>query len=232
MVRQRLIDIGIPLAVLILLTVVLHRTNADLRLAALFYQPSADWMLRSREPWRLLYDYAWVPAAVMCMPALILLVAGLWHRPSRRWRKIAAFLVLLLLLGPGLMVNLVFKEHWGRPRPKEIVDFGGTHTYLQVWQRGEAMGNGSFPSGHASIGFFLIAPYFVFRKQSRQWAWFFLAGGTVAGGLVGIARIGQGGHFVTDVLWAWGFVYLTGLVLAMPFHFERGLWCGPPASDS
>ena len=31
---------------------------------------------------------------------------------------------------------------------------------------------------------------------------------------MGIARIVQGGHFVTDVIWSAGFVYLTCIVLA------------------
>ena len=25
-------------------------------------------------------------------------------------------------LGPGLVVNVLFKDHWGRPRPREVVD--------------------------------------------------------------------------------------------------------------
>ena len=32
--------------------------------------------------------------------------------------------------------------------------------------------------------------------------------------LVGAARIVQGGHFITDVLWSAGFVIITGILLS------------------
>jgi membrane-associated PAP2 superfamily phosphatase len=41
-----------------------------------------------------------------------------------------------------------------------------------------------------------------------------LWGGLVYGCIMGMARIIQGGHFLSDVLWSAGFVYLTALVLA------------------
>ncbi|HBH49073.1 MAG TPA: PAP2 family protein, partial [Bacteroidales bacterium] len=40
----------------------------------------------------------------------------------RRW---ALMMILTIVLGPGLLVNATFKDNWGRPRPNEIVEFGG-----------------------------------------------------------------------------------------------------------
>jgi membrane-associated PAP2 superfamily phosphatase len=31
---------------------------------------------------------------------------------------------------------------------------------------------------------------------------------------MGYARLAQGGHFLSDILWSWGIVWLTGLILA------------------
>ena len=42
-----------------------------------------------------------------------------------RW-LMRAFLALALLLGPGLVVNTDFKSHYGRPRPRQDLDIGGT----------------------------------------------------------------------------------------------------------
>jgi membrane-associated PAP2 superfamily phosphatase len=41
-----------------------------------------------------------------------------------------------------------------------------------------------------------------------------LAGGLSYGLLMGVARMAQGGHFPSDVLWAGGMVYLVGLTLS------------------
>jgi membrane-associated PAP2 superfamily phosphatase len=43
------------------------------------------------------------------------------------------------------------------------------------------------------------------------WSLFFVALGLGYGSLVGLARMLQGAHFLSDVLWALGFVYLTAL---------------------
>ncbi len=48
----------------------------------------------------------------------------------QRYRLACSFLALLYILGPGVLVNLLFKEHWGRPRPVNIVEFGGTQQYV------------------------------------------------------------------------------------------------------
>jgi membrane-associated PAP2 superfamily phosphatase len=118
-----------------------------------------------------------------------------------------------MALGPGLIINAIFKDNWGRPRPRSIQELGGTHTYHRIWEKGVAGDGRSFPSGHASMGFFLMTPFFVLRKNARRWANAFLTFGIAYGVLIGLGRMIQGGHFASDVLWAWGFVYFCGLGL-------------------
>jgi membrane-associated PAP2 superfamily phosphatase len=50
--------------------------------------------------------------------------------------------------------------------------------------------------------------------------------GLAYGTVMGIGRMVQGGHFATDVLWAWGLTYLTGLILAYIFGFHKGMRLG------
>ena len=38
---------------------------------------------------------------------------------------------------------------------------------------------------------------------------------------MGTARVVQGGHFPSDVVWAGGFTYLTGLGLSYFFRFDN-----------
>jgi membrane-associated PAP2 superfamily phosphatase len=137
------------------------------------------------------------------------------------YRKIGLFLVIYMILGPGLVINTVFKDHWGRPRPAEVQNFGGSEKYLPVWERGTPGQGKSFPSGHAAVGFFLFSPFFFLRNSSKKWAWFFLLLGLSYGTYMGIGRMAQGGHFATDVLWGGGLTYLTGLMLSYVFLFDK-----------
>ena len=54
------------------------------------------------------------------------------HR-ARRWlnldRKQWLFLAICLSMGPGILANVVLKDHWGRARPKQVVEFGGAKTF-------------------------------------------------------------------------------------------------------
>ncbi|RWX49504.1 PAP2 superfamily protein, partial [Candidatus Electrothrix marina] len=82
--------------------------------------------------------------------------------------------------------------------------------------------NSSFPSGHAAIAFFLMAPWFVLRDRKQRYAEAFLISGLLFGTLVGIARILQGGHFVSDILWAGGLLYLLGNFLGLALGVYKG----------
>jgi lipid A 4'-phosphatase len=130
----------------------------------------------------------------------------------------ATFLLVALVLGPGLVVNQVFKENWGRARPREVVEFGGTKQYSPPFEIQKACdGNCSFVSGHASGAFFILTLSWVFRQ--RRWFWFSL----VLGGLVGMGRVLQGGHFVSDVVFAFWAVYFSSLMTAMAFNLRSSI---------
>jgi membrane-associated PAP2 superfamily phosphatase len=136
------------------------------------------------------------------------------------------FFALLLVIGPGIVVNLVLKPCWNRPRPRDVLEFGGRRNFLPVWQLGNGEEDSSFPSGHAAMGFYLMAPAFVCWRHRPGLATAFVALGLGSGGAIGLARMVAGGHFPSDVLWSGGIIYFTGLVLAVPFRFgERQ----PPA---
>jgi membrane-associated PAP2 superfamily phosphatase len=158
---------------------------------------------------------------VIAVAALAVLLASFFTAKLAQWRRKAAFIILFIALGPGLTVNIVLKEQVGRARPREIVEFGGSHQFTQFWQLGEAGTNSSFPSGHAAIAFAVMAPWFVLRDEELKTAAGFLAAGLVFGVLVGIARILQGGHFASDVLWAGGLLYLLGGLLAMLMSLSK-----------
>jgi membrane-associated PAP2 superfamily phosphatase len=82
------------------------------------------------------------------------------------------------------------------------------------WIKRPSQNGQSFPSGHAATAFYLLTPFFIFRRHARARAVGFLVLGLSYGALMGYARMVQGDHFASDVLWSLGFVYLTGLALS------------------
>jgi membrane-associated PAP2 superfamily phosphatase len=205
-------DFALAVALLVLATIVIAATGGDLKLSALFCI-DGKWPIGDQQPWHVLYLLDRGPSIALGACGLIAAIIGSIYRQRRAWIRPGLFLVILLALGPGLIVNTIFKEYWGRPRPREIVQFGGTKEFLQPWQKGTAHKGRSFPSGHASAAFYMTAPFFVYRRKNHRAANLWLMGGLSFGVLMSIARIAQGGHFLSDNLWAWGIVHLTAVAL-------------------
>jgi membrane-associated PAP2 superfamily phosphatase len=220
--------VWIPAIVLAVLTLIFHFSDIDTRLAQLFYSQTNSgnrlerWPLTHASPWIILYDWGCYPAWFLgCGGLAIWIVSFVWKR-LEPCRDPGLFFALLLAVGPGLLVNGLAKPYWSRPRPYTTTSFGGSYQFLPVLQRSqENTACYSFPSGHASMGFYLMAPAFVFYRRRRPVAWAFLAIGVLGGLLMGVARMAAGGHYATDVLWAGAIVYFTGLLLASPFPFWR-----------
>lgn len=230
MTKGLLAEFLFPLMAVAAATAALGASGADLAVAAFFYVPGAGWPQGIEEPWAFLYRYGNLPAFALGAMAAVVFLAGFFVERLRRDRAAALFVLAFLALGPGLIVNTVFKDHWGRPRPADIVQFGGTEAYRPFWSPGEAGQGRSFPSGHAAVGFFVMAPYFVLRRRAPRWARKALSAGILYGGLMGLGRMIQGGHFLTDVIWSGVLVYIAGLALYYLFRLDReGAWARPKA---
>lgn len=146
--------------------------------------------------------------------ARIVLVGAIGLLIIRSLKKHAGFLptaivTLSLILGPGVLVNSVLKEHWDRARPRQIQEFGGDKQFTPAWVvSGQCDRNCSFTSGHAAAGFAFVVMHFVTR--SRGWLWL----GLVCGSLIGATRVAVGAHFLSDILFSFFLVYLTAALVA------------------
>lgn len=122
--------------------------------------------------------------------------------------RAALFLLVSLGLGPGLLVNVLLKEHWARPRPGMVQEFGGVYAFRPWWDpRGGCRSNCSFVSGETSSAVWLVAPAMLAPPPWR-YAALGAAGGYAL--VFGFIRLLAGGHFLSDVIFA---AVFTGLVI-------------------
>ncbi len=184
-----------PLLAVAVISVGLNIAGADLAIEALFYSATAGWPQGDGELWVFLYRYGNIPAFVIGGLGVLAVLLSFFSAKFQPDRKAGLFVVVFLILGPGLIVNTFFKDYWGRPRPSEIVQFGGTETYRPFWYPGTPGLGRSFPSGHAAIGFFIMAPFFVLRRRAPGWARRALAAGILYGSHDGTRQDDPGGSF-------------------------------------
>lgn len=175
----------------------------DLMASSLFYTPREGFLWRGWGPAVLLYRAVpWVAWGVVGIVAL----AGLWLFLTGRpwWRldaKALVFVAATFAIGPGLLANTLFKDHWGRARPTQIEAFGGSQQFTAApLPAAQCKYNCSFVSGHAALGFALVAFAFLLPPGRRRRTGITAALGF--GALVGLDRIAEGGHFLSDVVFA------------------------------
>lgn len=199
----------IPITALLGLSALMLVTDFDRTWASCLWSAQEGWRLKDTGLAQVLYHYGNLPALAIGIGGMVLWPVLLWKKRPTKQRTLALFLGLSLVLGPGVVVNAVFKDHYGRPRPNQTVEFGGTLPFHRLFEPGVGGTGKSFPSGHASMGFYWLGLFIFFWQNRQKTAWAFGALGLVHGGLMGWGRTVQGGHWASDVLWSAGCVYLT-----------------------
>jgi lipid A 4'-phosphatase len=185
--------------------------NPDRKLFAVNAQP---WVQYTREAARVIIGLLVLPAFATILGKLVLP-----HRRMLIEGRAALFLIATLALGPGVLTNLVFKDHWGRPRPIDVQQFGGAYHFTPWWDpRGDCPNNCSFIAGEPSGAFWTLAPAALAPPELRAVAY---GAAIVFGTGVGALRMGAGAHFFSDVVFAGVFMYLLiwvmhGLIYRWP----------------
>jgi lipid A 4'-phosphatase len=213
-------SIRFGLAILVMLVLV---PAIDLNVSKLFFDPTMGFIWRNQPVPETVHIAIQILARVIgTVTALaIIYTAVLYVRSKtpatllRLGPKSWAFLFLGLVLGPGLVANVVLKDMWNRARPVQVEEFGGSQYYSPpMVLSNQCEKNCSFVAGDAAMGFYLqIVAYVVARRFSGP----LLAAGMAAGLGAGLLRIGMGAHFFSDVIYAGVFMTLTiaGLHAAM-----------------
>ncbi|WP_305987903.1 phosphatase PAP2 family protein [Roseibium sp. MMSF_3544] len=150
--------------------------------------------------------------AVTCLGVLLLklLVPG---RPPLMPLRQPLFLLSTLILGPGILVNSILKNNWGRPRPRYVEEFGGDLPFQPVWKITDyCQHNCSFTSGEASAAIWLTSVAFLVPATWRKAVLLFVLPLCL---ILSVNRVAFGGHFLSDTLLSWG---LTLLLILGVYH--------------
>jgi membrane-associated PAP2 superfamily phosphatase len=187
---------------LLLLAILTPFTPAiDLASSNYFYLPHHHFS--SNAFFDFLYHYGLIPAQLLFSFAAVMLFLS-YFKKWKKWHTPALALVLTLLIGSGLIVHEIFKEHWGRPRPKQTIEFSGTQSFRPYYKPNffnQPEPSKGFSCGHCTMGFYFFAAALVAKKLNyTKTFWAFLVLALALGTALSIARIAQGGHFFSDTL--------------------------------
>ena len=191
-------------------------TTLDLQAAGLFAGPSPA--VASIGWWWVELINLYVPAAFRVGIALALVVwlVATFRKQGKPLRLAMAFLVLAGILGPGAVVNLGFKDHWQRARPYQVENFGGTQQFTRAAvMTNQCDANCSFVSGHVACGFFFTSLMLIHRKRKVAWA----VTGTLAGWVIGFARMSDMAHWFSDALWAYPITLASSWLVWKALHW-------------
>src|SRR5450631_2360225 len=104
--RRLLIEALAVLAFLVVATGVIAMTGADLSVSSRFYI-DGKWPIGDLFFWHLLYRLDRIPSITLGIFGLAAFMMSFARSEYYRWRRSGIFLLLLLILGPGLLVNTV-----------------------------------------------------------------------------------------------------------------------------
>lgn len=222
----------VPCVVFASLLVACWVSQLDPVVSRWFYCEQTDcWPLKHTQPFAWCYHNGCTPAILLGGVGLTLGMLALVVAPLSRVRKPGLFLGLTLALGPGVLINAVLKPNVARPRPYQTTTFGGEERFAYAGTI-SLKGSRSFPSGHASMGFFFMTPALLFYRKRPGLAAVVFGLGLSYGTLIGVARIAQGAHFTSDVVGSALVVYGTGVAVLFVRACRKHLDATPTAEGA
>lgn len=150
------------------------------------------------------YEYGTIPAHITTFAASIIFLLSYCFSRWKKWRAPALVYLLTVAIGAGVIVHGVFKEHWGRPRPKQVIEFGGGQEFRPYYKPNffdQPEPSKSFACGHCTMGFCFIAVALAGRRLQNNTLYYTGIALTIVLGVgLSMTRMAQGGHFLSDIL--------------------------------
>jgi lipid A 4'-phosphatase len=158
----------------------------------------------------LLHPVPAILGGILIVILLIELRGGMrWRNPGIRMKGV---LIAALLLGPGLLVNGILKEFWGRPRPWMTEDFGGWLPFVEAGVNTDYCArNCSFVSGEAAAAGWLMCLSLLLLVKNRIVAGIAVAAISV---VMALFRVAFGAHYLSDAVLGFTSTIVIFLMLA------------------
>ena len=210
------LGIGVLLA-----SIFLPFPEIDLHAAALFYKGGNDFWLRftAFNAWS--NDFL-RPAIGWAAGILLIYFLFRWATiPLARIKELTrlGFFLLCIALATGFVVHAVFKDNWGRARPKHVEIFAGTKEFTPpLLIADQCDRNCSFVSGDASLGYVTLALALMATRRRKLW----IAASIGAGLGLGLLRMMNGSHFLSDILFS-GVITCGSVLVLYRWVIERKL---------
>ncbi|NDB81957.1 MAG: phosphatase PAP2 family protein [Alphaproteobacteria bacterium] len=178
----------------------------DIEITRLFFNENDGFVYSQNNLARALFTLAPQLAIAYGIVLIICIFINLILSSINRAALYFAILVSVLV-SDGFIVNYCLKNHFGRARPKQIVEFGGDAIFSRAFIISDQCNtNCSFSSGHAAGGFILSSSAFLIGQSYQAYAYWI---SIIFGLLVGLCRIMQGGHFPSDIFMSGFVVFIT-----------------------
>jgi lipid A 4'-phosphatase len=198
--------------------------SIDIWASRLFFQADGSFLLAKSVVAEDVRMPIWLASVTLAALSALMLVISLLRgaRARTSWR-LWAFITTLYVVGPGLLVNVLLKQNWGRARPVSVEAFGGDKLFTPPFEiAGQCANNCSFVSGEAAsaaVMVIVLAICFGGIVAKRQRVLAVVGLGCVfmlASGL----RVATGRHFLSDVVFAGLFMLIIARISYRAFRVK------------
>lgn len=173
----------------------------DLTLERYFYE---DNHFHSNSFLNFIQTFGVIPGWILGLGALLIFILSYIYPSCKPWRYYVLLPLLTMVIGAGIIVDRSLKEYWGRPRPRQIEEFGGIQQFRPFYKPNffhQPQPSKSFPSGHCSMGFLFFSVMLLGLRLKKRWiVWTGMISTVIIGTLLGYTRMALGGHFFSDVV--------------------------------
>lgn len=220
--RKHRPELVLTLTIVLAFVLFSARPQLDMWASGAFFDPVAGrFALDDWAPAEALRMAVWNVSIAMLLSALGLSLVAAMRRGRRViWVPLRAWLYIVAVyaLAVGILVETLLKRGWGRARPAQVTEFGGTARFTPPDVISDQCSrNCSFVSGEVAgavalaIGLAVILAWAGPRlpRLLRAGLWTLALAAPV---MIAVQRLGAGRHFLSDVLLA---ALLTGLVAAL-----------------
>lgn len=195
--------------------------TVDIMVSGTFFQSDGTFWLAESALAESLRIPIWLASVAVAIMASVMLCISLSRGPLAKtpWR-LWAFVTALYVIGPGLLVNGLLKQNWGRARPDAVEAFGGVKLFTPPFEMaGQCQFNCSFVSGEAASAavMAIVLATIIGSKVAKPWR------GLMFVGLAGLfifasgMRVASGRHFLSDAVFAGLFMAMIARLLYRVF---------------